>query len=1188
MLRGRIMKTNSQLIRNAILCLAAVVLLPLAPASAQTAAQSAVSVSQTPSVPARITQAIDDANLVTLRRGVYPLARPEFDQGVVADSLPVNGILLDLQRSSDQEAALRTLLDAQQTRNSPNYHAWLTPQQFGQQFGVADADIQKITAWLSQEGFTGVTVLPGKMFIEFNGTAGTVRTAFHTEIHNFQVNGQKHMANVSDPQIPAALAPVVARIHSLHDFRKKSFLHFSEALKRAASEGKLKPGFGTGMGLYAVGAGDLAKIYNIPPMVAGALPGTGQTVAIVARGNINPQDINDYGSGFNLPNLKAFTAANNIIVNGPDPGIVPGDSDEATIDVEMVGAVAPNASIKLVVNGGTETGVLAQEQPTDGVDQSALYIVVNNLAPVMSQSFGSCEADTDTAFSSTLWEQAAAQGITVAVSTGDSGSDVCDADQGNVESTAGYGGLSVSGSASTPFNVAVGGTDFDDAGNPTTYWSNTAALETANSYIPEMTWNNGCAAAGILTGCTSVAEDGSDLAGGSGGQSNCGVQNYTTLTCTGYPKPTWQSAPGVPADSLRDIPDVALFAAVNSPTNNFYIICEASSNVPFTGQSCNLTGAGTGYNFAGFGGTSLATPAFAGMMALVNQSELAAGRGGRQGNANYVLYKLATAQGTSPGTSACNSSLGPTGINSGCIFNDVTKGNNSVICDAGSPSCSNQGATGYGILVEPKSPNPPFSATTPGWTTTAGYDLATGLGSVNAANLIMKWSTVTTNFSQATATITSPATGTVNIIHGNSVGFTIKVAQNSGTTVPTGDVSLIAEPPGFAQVGLGKSTLSGGSVTIPTNMLPGDDTTGAGTAYPVIAHYAGDGTFAPSNSAPINVTVNRENSTTSANVWTFDPAGDLLSQNATSVQYGSAYIMLVNVVGATAGTICNNSSTTSATNIPVVPCPTGTITLKDNGNPLNDFLNTGYPNTNMPSVGNLGFVEDLLIQLPGGSHPIAATYSGDNSYNSSSAANTINVTLGPTQTGLTANGAASTIIAAGQTVTLAAIITTSYTQNGISAGSNGAGPTGTVTFSACSAPPCTATVVPVAFNASTGYEAYGTATLMTTLSALAPPTAPLEMPRAPATQIWIVGCLLLAIFSWFLNKMPARKRKYAFACALLFVLATVGIAGCGGGSSGGGGGGGGGGGNAIRITATYSGDVNYASSTSSAVVITVQ
>ncbi len=1080
--------TSTLILRNSLLLFAILFTISSLPATAQSTPQPKLA---TP----RITQAIDDTNLVTMRRSVYPLARAEFDQGVVPDSMVMNHILLVLQRSPAQETALRSLMDAQQTKNSPSYHAWLTPAQFGQQFGVADADIQKVTDWLTQKGFTGAKATgPGKMFIEFSGTAGTVRTAFHTEIHSFLVNGQTHFANVSDPQIPAALAPVIARIHSLHDFRKKSYLVRSKLLEQANAEGKLKPGWGSGTGFYLVAPPDLATIYNIPATVAGSPAGTGQTIAIVARGNINVADINQFGAAFNLPNLTNFSATNNIIVNGPDPGIVAGDSDEATVDVEMAGSVAPNATILLVVNQGTLTGNLALEtQPTDGVDQSALYIVDNNLAPVMNQSFGSCEADSDTLFSSTLWEQAAAQGITVTVSTGDTGSDICDHDQGNVEATSELNEPSVSGSASTPFNVAVGGTDFNDASNPTTYWNNTAALETAKGYIPEMTWNNGCAATAtsttLNTVCTSVDPGGADLSGGSGGQSTCGVQNFTTETCTGYPKPSWQSAPGVPADQVRDIPDVSLFAAVNSPTNNGYVICDSGANFA-PGQPCNFTGSGTGYNFAIFGGTSLSSPAFAGMIALVNQSELAAGRGGRQGNANYVLYKLATAQTAS----ACNSTTGPAAT---CTFNDVTVGNNSVICDPGSSGCSNQTASGYGVLVEPSTPNPPFSSTTPAWTTTTGYDLATGLGSVNASNLIANWGTVTTNFKAATPAITSPATGTVSITHGTNQSFTISVTSASGT--PTGDVSLIAEPPGFGQVGAGSATLTNGTATIVTNTLPGDDTTGAGTPYPVIAHYAGDGTFAPGDSAPINVTVNRENSTTVGTLYSEDLSTGFLTPT-TSIQYGTDYIMIVDVVGATAGAICNNTSPTSITEIPTVPCPTGTISLKDNGLALNDFVKTGANNTNSSSVSNLGFVEDLLIQLSGGSNPIVATYSGDNSYNTStSATNTITVTPAPTQTTAEVNGATTASAGTGQSVNLVAVVTTNYTQACGNQGSgttstcpsvsNGAGPTGTVTFSACgTAASCTVPVVPTSFNNTSGAGAFATGTLTTSFATTGPRT----------------------------------------------------------------------------------------------------
>jgi subtilase family serine protease len=168
--RGRVMKkTITLILRNSLLLLATLFTISSLTATAQTKPAAA-----------RITQAINEANLVTLRGSVHPLARAGFDQGAVADSRPMNHMLLVLQRSAQQETALRTLIDEQQTKNSPNYHAWLTPQQFGQQFGVADADVQKVAAWLSQQGFTEIKASNGNMFIEFNGTAGLVRATRST------------------------------------------------------------------------------------------------------------------------------------------------------------------------------------------------------------------------------------------------------------------------------------------------------------------------------------------------------------------------------------------------------------------------------------------------------------------------------------------------------------------------------------------------------------------------------------------------------------------------------------------------------------------------------------------------------------------------------------------------------------------------------------------------------------------------------------------------------------------------------------------------------------------------------------------------------------------------------------------------------------------------------------------------
>src|ERR1700719_4501473 len=404
-----------------------------------------------PITQARITQAIDEKQLVLLRGNVHPLAQTKFDQGAVSDAQPLDRMLLLLQRAPEQEAALRQLLDDQLTLNSPKHHAWLTPQQFGAQFGPTDADLEATTTWLTAKGFHSIQVGPGRTAIQFSGTAGQVRDAFHTEIHRYVVNGAEYFANSTDPQIPAALAPAVAGVVSLHNFPKFAHSHTLGNFHRARDGGAIEPlfsfagcGSNSNQPCNGLGPADLAKIYNVPAN----LDGTGQTIAVVGQSNINLADAQQYRAMFGLPVNDPV-----IILNGPDPGVI-ADEGEADLDVQVSGAVAPKATIKLVVSETSDSSATA------GIDLSALYIVDNNIAGVLSESYGSCEAGIGTvgnAFYNALWEQAAAQGITVLVSSGDDGSAACD---DNNSSDFATNGLAVSGIASTPFNVAVGGTDF--------------------------------------------------------------------------------------------------------------------------------------------------------------------------------------------------------------------------------------------------------------------------------------------------------------------------------------------------------------------------------------------------------------------------------------------------------------------------------------------------------------------------------------------------------------------------------------------------------------------------------------------------------------------------------------------------------------------------------------------------------
>jgi hypothetical protein len=977
-----------------------------------------VATAQTDSVRARITEAVDVERVVTLRGNTHPLARPEFDGGTAPDSLPARRMMLVLSRAPEQETALRKLLDEQQITSSANYHRWLTPQEFGQQFGPADSDIQAVTDWLTSQGFQVNRVTAGRTVIEFSGTAGQVRQSMHTEIHKFEVKGKEYWANASDPQIPYALSPVVSSVVSLNSFPRQSMSRRLGTFSRSKVTGEVRPlftytdNFGTN---YAVGPGDFATIYNVPT----AFDGTGVSIAIVANSNINPQDVKDFRTMFGLP-------ANDpqIVLDGPDPGLNFFTEGEADLDVQWAGAVAKNATIKMVASEDTET--------SSGVDLSALYIVDNNIASILSDSFGNCEQVLGVGgntFYNALWQQSAAQGITVFVAAGDNGSATCDGSPENAATL----GLAVDGLASTPYDVAVGGTDFNDGNNPTVYWNSTNSSPTqisAKSYIPETTWNDSCARTaitGVLTTCPSVSSSGDDLVGGSGGPSAV------------YAKPSWQTGSGVPNDGVRDLPDISLFAG-RGFIQNFYVYCQADANASSGGSSTSCDLNSPFQDFQGAGGTSFGAPAFAGIMALVNQKT-----GARQGNANYVLYPLAAQANAS---CASNAAMAAGASASTCIFYDTVTGNISVACRGGTPNCSNtsKAANQFGVLVDPNHP------TTPAWTTTPGYDLATGLGSVNVTNLVNKWASVP--FSPTTTTLVSVTPTTIT--HGQPATVTIHVTSGSGT--PTGPVTLMSGS--NSPLGIPAFDLSGGTFIGTTTFLPG------GT-YNVTAHYAGDGTFGASDSTPpgFQVTVSKEPSQAHLGLVTFDQNGNITSTNATTTAYGSPYILRLDVTNAS-GLGCAPSGLSL-----VYPCSTGTVTFTDNSLPLVDFNGS-----NTATVNSQGYAEDYFIQLPTGTHHLQATYGGDSSFTSStSSVNQVVITKAATTMTLSASDAT---VQTGASVILTATISTQ---------SNSAvPPAGSVQFLNGSTPVSgTVTYVGTPYSNTTGAFASLQATVTTTFSTAA-------------------------------------------------------------------------------------------------------
>jgi len=972
-------------------------------------AQTAATVTRSFAQPeTRITAKVDNAQRTTLTGNTHPFTKSLPDLGPVDPSTPMQRMILMLTHSDAQEAALNTLLAQQQDKSSPNFHNWLTPTQFGANFGASDADIKTVTDWLTSQGFTVSKVGPGKNYIEFNGTAAQVSTAFQTQIHKFSKDGNTYQANTSDPTIPAALTPVVKGTVSLYNFPPQK--HYQSAgtfqrdnktgvvtrlsgpskevltpeqtkaaedAKAAAAKAAGSPDYTYGTGpTYAVTPWDFAAIYNVTPLWNAGIDGTGQTIAVLEETDIRLNDVRDFRSIFGLPAKDPV-----IILNGADPGITnTGEEGEAALDTEWAGAVAKGATIDVITTASTAA--------TSGIALSAIYNVDYNIAPIMSLSYGNCEyylGSTGNAYWSALWQQGDAQGMSIFVSTGDSGSD-CDEEGGEY---AGYytpAGLSVSGFATTPYNTAVGGTDLlGTIISPTTYWNstnNSTTQASAKGYMPETTWNNNCTNPLYQTGdiggigvnttygkyasaaaaCKGLATYDSygTLApvGGAGGEST-----YST-------KPSWQSGTGVPADGHRDIPDVSFMAAngslsiINNAANtiyyygSYYIECEQDGT---SGSSCSLSSPTT--TFIGIGGTSVSTPAFAGIIAMVNQNT-----GSKQGLVNYVLYDLfnqQTAAGTACGSNYTLTGTGPYTVGAAnlpaasCVFNDVTWGANSAGCYTGSTYVTGSkcvaSSGSYGVLTTGTTSVP---ASTEGYLNTVGYDMATGLGSVNAYNLVNNWANVT-----FAPTTTSLSIANTTFAHGTPEYAQITVTPVSGSTQsPTGLVQLDTNT---TPVALGPATLSGGTVTQAYSDFPG------GT-YNVTAYYAGDGTYASSTSSPVSITVTPENSTVTGSTYTYSYSTYAYTAATTST-YGGNVLVNETVAGAS-----GNGT------------PTGTVTILNNS--------STYGTQTLNSGGVAGY---STSSLPAGSYSFTANYAGDASFNSSSTTAAKAITIAKSAVSLT-------------------------------------------------------------------------------------------------------------------------------------------------------------------------------------------
>ncbi len=659
--------------------------------------------------PDRITRAVDGRVTRAIPGNVHPLAQARFDQGAVDPAMPLNYVTLVIKPSAAQQADLERLLADQQNASSPQFHRWLTPGQFGDRFGLSANDQAKVAAWLSGAGLSVKRMAKGRNWIAFGGTAGQVSAALNTSFHSFQVGGETHFANIAEPAVPEALADVVGGFLGLNDFHLKSN---AIVLSRQVAAG-LGPEYSSG-GTHSLAPQDFATIYDLTPLYQQHIDGTGQSIAVVGISDVDVTDLSMFRSTYGLlkndPILVSY--------DGSDPGFNSAQ-DEATLDLEWAGAIAPGATVYYVFG----------QDPFAAV----FYAVDNDIAPVVSISYGGCEVYYAAAYYRSIAQQGNAQGITIIAASGDSGAAGCDAQEVDAFATL---GLMVDFPAVMPEVTGVGGAQFvEGSGN---YWAATNSADSASalSYIPEAAWN----------------ESGSiGLLSGGGGASLF------------YAKPAWQSGSGVPNDGMRDVPDMALTAALHD-----------AYRITLNGDQVEV------------GGTSCGAPSMAGVVALLNQHEGASGLG----NINPQLYRLAQ---KSPGA-----------------FHDLTSGGNVVPCAQGTPDCAT-GSFGYQAG--------------------AGYDLSTGLGSLDVNKLATAWSSATDGVK--VNLYVSGSSFTFN----DTINMTAVVAAATGSGIPTGSVDF-----SFIGLDLGSVALatSGGkqiaNLSFPAFMLQ----SGASTLY---AAYSGDGAF---------------------------------------------------------------------------------------------------------------------------------------------------------------------------------------------------------------------------------------------------------------------------------------------------------------------------------------------------------
>ena len=924
----------------------------------------------------RVLGPIDDAERVTLKGNVHQLAQKQFDQGAAPGSTPTGHIMLVLERSAAQQRALTQYLSDLQNPVSPAYHKWLTPAQYGDAFAVSGSDLLRVQSWLQAQGFKIEKILAAHNVIEFSGNFDQVQAAFHTSIDKFSVHGEAHFANVSEPQIPAALAPVIAGVGPLNDFQPRPTLVRGPKGRYDPFTGRIIPELtvsANDTSYLFVDPADAAIIYDTPnsvlnPAYSGTTyDGTGVSIGIAGVSDLTLADVANYRMVF-LGEASGSVNLPTVVVDGDDPGLN-SSGDEALLDTEVSGGIAPKAKLYFYTSASTDL--------SSGLLNALFRALDDNRVSILNMSFHTCEASLGTSGNQTVLEageQAAAQGITLTNSSSDFGPADCES-VGESQATRGFG---VNGLASTPYTIAVGGTDFDALSTSFASYVNSTSpgappyYATALKYIPENPWNNSTTVNTTLS--NNVANTNSagvgNITAGSGGVSSV------------YAKPAFQTSL-TPNDGFRDLPDVSLLAATEM-NRAAWAFCSDNVTAGVTTETftdCQTTNGQFTSNtvVGGAGGTSAGAPAFAGMLALVAQAHGSPSDNYRLGQANNILYQLAQSKYST-------------------VFHDITTGNISVPCASGSPNCgSNLFMTGYNAGT--------------------GYDLASGLGSVDAAAMVNNWTSVSLASTTTSLNINGSTTAYTGV-HGQALKFDVGVSPATATGL-VGIIDNAGESNGGAQNnGQVPIPISGGAGSAAYNGLPGG-------SYTVWARYGGDTANASSTSAPpINVTITPESSTTTLAINAYNSVTEKPIP-ATNIPYGSYVFVETQITGTAEGSKTQGVAT-------------GTVIFTDGANTLGSAAVSSDNRASWPTLAGILW-PTLAASLPvlsSGSHQILASYSGDPSYNSSSS-QPVGFSIVPAATSFVTDEPSYSISSV-QTATVAFELNTNWNP--------GVGPTGTVSL----------------------------------------------------------------------------------------------------------------------------------------------